>query len=84
MTAFKPDHSATIRAGRAYVRLIKAAAVLAEWGEDESSRRKWQRVHRSARESLRKHIVVLLAHVTADILAASEKTLGTVRGVGLN
>ena len=86
MTAFEPDYSATIRAGRAYVRLIEAAGVLAEWWweEDERSRRKWQRLRRSAQEHLRKLVEVLPPQITAGFMAASEKVLGTVRDVGLN
>ena len=84
MTANHPDYSATIRAGRAYVRLIEAAGVLAEWDEDGRSRRKWQRLRRSAQESLRKLVEVLPPHVTAEIIAASEKALGIVGDVGLN
>ena len=41
---FQSDYSATIRAGRAYVRLIEAAGVLAELEDDDRSRRKWQRL----------------------------------------
>ncbi len=39
MNHFEPDYAVTIRAGRAYVRLIEAADVLIEWEEDERSRR---------------------------------------------
>jgi hypothetical protein len=85
MPHFQPDYAATIRAGRAYVRLIEAAGVLAEWeDEDPRSRAKWQRVRRDAQERLRKLVAVLPAHVTAEIMDASEKALGTVRDVGLN
>ena len=51
MLGFEPDHSATIRAGRAYVRLIEAAGVLAEWEDDDRSRRTWQRRHAVHRPS---------------------------------
>jgi len=84
MKRFEPDYSATIRAGRAYVRLIEAAGVLAEWEDDDHNRRKWQRVRRSAQEGLRKLVEVLPAHVTAEIMAASEKALGPVRDLELN
>jgi hypothetical protein len=84
MANYVPDYSATIRAGRAYVRLIEAAGVLAGWEDDDRSRRNWQRIRRSAQDSPRKLVEVLPAHVTAEILAASEKALGTVREVGLN
>jgi hypothetical protein len=40
MPRFEPGNAPTIRAGRAYVRLIEAAAVLMEWEEDERSRRR--------------------------------------------
>jgi hypothetical protein len=40
MRGYEPDYAATIRAGRAGVRLIEAAAVLIEWQEDERSRRR--------------------------------------------
>ena len=84
MTGFEPDYSATIRAGRAYVRLIEAAGVLAEWEDDDRSRHKWQRVRRSAQAGLRKLVELLPANVTAEIMLASEKVLGTARDVGLN
>lgn len=42
MTRFQPDYSVTIRAGRAYVRLIEAASALVEWEEDERSQAKRQ------------------------------------------
>jgi hypothetical protein len=38
MGKFQPDFAANIRAGRAYVRLIEAAAILTAWEEDERSR----------------------------------------------
>jgi hypothetical protein len=84
VTRFEADHAATIRANCAYVRLIEAAGVLAEWEEDERSRRKWQRIRRSAQQSLRKLVEELAPHVTAEIMAASEKVLGKVREIGLN
>lgn len=76
MKPFEPDYSATIRAGRAYIRLIEAADVLAEWEDDDRSRRKWQRVRRTAQASLRQLVGALLAHVTAEIMVASEEVLG--------
>jgi hypothetical protein len=78
------DNADVIRAGRTYVRLIEAAGLLADWEDDDHSRRKWQRVRRSAQEGLRKLAAALPAHVTGEILAASEKALGTARDVGLN
>ena len=84
MSNFAPDFSSSIRAGRAYVRLIEASAVLIEWDEDDRSRRKWQRLRRETQERLRCLIEVLPPHVTAEILAASEKTWGTVQDAGLN
>jgi hypothetical protein len=44
VTHFEPDYAATIRVGRAYVRLIEAAAVLIEWEEDERSRHRLELV----------------------------------------
>ena len=84
MPHIEPDYSATFRAGRAYIRLIEAAGVLAEWEDDDRTRRKWQRVRRSAQERLRKLVAVLPSHVTTEIMAASEKALGTARDVGVN
>lgn len=43
-----------------------------------------QRLRRDAQASLRKLVEVLPAHVTAEIMVASEKVLGTARDVGLN
>jgi hypothetical protein len=66
MPGFQPDHSTTVRAGRADVRVIESAAVLAEWeGDDENIRAKWQRILRSAQVSLRKLVAELPASVTA-------------------
>ncbi len=53
-------------------------------GEDERSRRKWQRLRREAQESLHKLVEVLPAHVTAEIMVASERALGMARDVGLS
>ncbi len=38
MTPFEPDYAATIRAGRAYMRIIEAAAVLVEWKDTRAAR----------------------------------------------
>jgi hypothetical protein len=53
VSRFEPDYSGTIRAGRAYVRLIESARVLIAWEEDERSRRRLELVRRRARERLR-------------------------------
>jgi len=84
MTKFELDRAATIRAGRAYVRLIEAAEVIIELEEHDESREELQRVQRRYREGLRQLVAVLPADVTAQIMAASEKTLGTVQDVGRN
>jgi hypothetical protein len=49
MNGFKPDYAATIRARRAYVRLIEAAAVTIEWEEDERSQRRLELVRQRCR-----------------------------------
>ena len=84
MTHFMPDQAATIRAGRANVRLIDAADVLIELEKHDESREELQRVQRRYREGLRQLVAVLPTDVTAQIMAASEKVLGTVQDVGLN
>jgi hypothetical protein len=84
MSNFRPDYSSTIRAGRAFVRLIEATAVLIEWDEDERSQRKWLRLRREAQERLRRLVEVLPPHITAEIMVASEKMLGTVQDVSKN
>jgi hypothetical protein len=84
MIRLKPDYSATIRAGRAYVRLIEATAILADWEEDERGHAKWQRIRRMVQERLCKLLAVLALVVTAEIMRTSQKVLGTARDVGLN
>jgi hypothetical protein len=69
---------------RAYVRLIEAAAVLIEWEEGERSRRPLGMVRRRCQEGLRQLVAPLPPHVTAQIVAASEKALGTVGEVEKN
>jgi hypothetical protein len=84
MKPFGPDYSATVSAGRAYIRVIEAATVLAEWEDDNRSRAKWRRVRREAQEYLRKLVMVLPPAVTAEIMVARQKALGTVRDFGRN
>jgi hypothetical protein len=82
--SFQSDYAGPVRAGRAYVRLIEAAAVLIEWEEDERSRRRLAMVRHRCQEALRQLVATLPTHVTAQILAASEKALGTIKDVTKN
>ncbi len=84
MDRFQPDYSVSIRVGRAYVRLIEAAAVLIEWEEDEPARRSLVVMRRRSLEALRKFVALLPPHIVAEIMAASEKVHGTARNVSLN
>lgn len=65
MSLFEPDYADAIRAGRAYVRLIEAAAVLIEWEEDNRSRRALERMRRRCQKGLRQLVETLPSHVTA-------------------
>ena len=69
---------------RGHVRLIKAAAVRIELEEHDESRVKLEVVRRRYQKALRQLVETLPPHVTAKIMAASEKVLGTVRNVGKN
>jgi hypothetical protein len=66
------------------VRLIEAAAVLNEWEDDERSRRRLEPVQRRCQDGLRKLVEVLPPHVTAQIMAASERALATMLDVETN
>jgi hypothetical protein len=59
-------------------------AVLIEWEEDERSRRRLTLVRSRSLAALRQLIATLPPHVTAQIMAASEKALGTMQDVTKN
>lgn len=80
----EPDYSAIIRLGRAHVRLIEAAQLLLEHAVSAHERRRLERLLAHYQPVLRELLEELPPHVSAQILAASDKMLGTVQDVGMN
>jgi hypothetical protein len=73
-----------VTAGRAYVRLIEAADVLLGRHPAWTERLLLRMVRTLYSHRLRELVAVLPSDFTADILVASEKMLGVVRGFAQN
>jgi hypothetical protein len=73
-----------IRLGRAYVRLIEAAQVLIEYTEMDEERERLEQLVATYQAALRELVGKVPAHVTAEIMAASEKVIGTAGDVHIN
>ena len=80
----KPDHDHLIRLGRAYVRLVEAAAVLIDYQDDEREHLRLVTLRLRYQRALRELLAKVPADVAAEILAASEKVHGPVKDVGQN
>jgi hypothetical protein len=78
------DPTALIRLGRACVHLIEAADVLLERKLEQQDMIDLQAAREYAKVLLREIIEDAEPTVTAEIMAVSEKMLGTVRDVGAN
>jgi hypothetical protein len=79
-----PDMDALIRHGRACVRLIEAAEVLLQMATDINQQETYSEAIDLTRWQLRDLVRDLDPAVTSQIMAASDKRLGTVGDVGLN
>jgi hypothetical protein len=73
-----------IRRGRACVRLIEAADVLLASAKTPNERITYGMARGLAVEALREMVSDLEPEITAQILVASDKRLGTVKDVTLN
>lgn len=73
-----------IRRGRACVRLIEAAEILLELATDIDQQETYTEAIDLTRWQLRALVQDLDPAVTAQIMAASDKRLGTVGDIGLN
>ena len=73
-----------IALGRAYVRLIEAAEVIAGYSENDEEAQRLRELAAEYRQGLRQLIDTVDPHVVAEILAASEKVLGPVNELGRN
>jgi hypothetical protein len=80
----KPDSTDLIRLGRAYVRLIEAADVLLETKLDQQGMIDLQAAREFAKRMLRELVEEVEPAVTAEIMAASERMVGTVQDVSNN
>jgi len=78
------DPTHLVRLGRAYVRLIEAAQLLIAYAEHDGEVERLRQLAKDYQAGLRELVGKVPAHVSADIMAASEKVLGTVQNVGLN
>ena len=73
-----------IALGRAYVRLVEAAQVIVGYTEDDMESDDLRALAKHYQVALRELLDKVPAKTAAEILAASEKVLGTVQDVGLN
>lgn len=78
------ETGAAIRLGRACVRLIEAADVLLATPLDQQDMIDLQAAKEYAKRRLRQIVGDAEPALTAQIMAASEKVLGTVQDVGNN
>lgn len=79
-----PDTASLIRRGRACVRLIEAAEILLEMANDVTQQEIYSEAIDVTRWQFRDLVRDLDPSITAQIMAASDKRLGTVGDVGLN
>jgi hypothetical protein len=73
-----------IRVGRAAVRIVEAADILLSFRPVWTERLQLQMVRALYRRRLRELVAVLPSEMTSEILAASEKMTGPVRGFTQN
>jgi hypothetical protein len=70
--------------GRVYVRLIEAARVMIGYTESDEERARLESLVKAYLAGLRKLLGTVSPEVAAQILAASEKVLGSIHDSGLN
>lgn len=76
--------SNVVALGRAYVRLIEAARVIIGYTEDDLERDDLKALMKDYQAALRELLSKVSPEMSAQILAASDKLLGTVQDVGKN
>ena len=80
--ATNPQHIVAL--GRAYVRLIEAAQLIANYSEPDDEVERLQQLAKQYQAGLRQLLATVSSEVAAEILAASDKVLGPVQDHGLN
>ncbi len=73
-----------IALGRAYVRLIESAKLIAGYTEPDGEAERLQQLAKDYQAGLRQLLATVSPEVSAEILAASDKVLGPVQDHGLN